>query len=66
MLGNQSCCIYIIALDAVKLLDQEKLAFFSPDDNKYCFPVMLFGPTNAPTFYTAVMQDFKTEWDNLF
>ena len=27
---------------------------------------MPFGPTNAPTFYTAMMKDFKDEWDNLF
>ena len=27
---------------------------------------MLFGPTNAPGFYTAMMKGFKTEWDDLF
>ena len=27
---------------------------------------MPFGPTNAPTFYTAMMKDFKDEWDKLF
>ena len=27
---------------------------------------MPFGPTNAPSFYTAMMKDFKTEWDDLF
>ena len=27
---------------------------------------MPFGPTNAPGFYTAMMKDFKTEWDDLF
>ena len=27
---------------------------------------MIFGPTNAPDFYTAMMKDFKTEWDTLF
>ena len=65
--------IYIISLDArqgyhqvvVRVSDQEKLAFF-PDDLKYCFTVMPFGPTNNPGFYTAMMKDFKTEWDTLF
>ena len=27
---------------------------------------MPFGPTNAPTFYTAMMKNFKDKWDNLF
>ena len=27
---------------------------------------MPFGPTNAPPFYTAMMKDFKDEWDTLF
>ena len=27
---------------------------------------MPFGPTNAPPFYTAMMKDFKDEWDKLF
>ena len=27
---------------------------------------MPFGPTNAPTFYTAMMKTFKDKWDNLF
>ena len=44
----------------------KKLAFFAPDNNKYCFTVMPFGPTNAPSFYTAMMRNFQTEWDNLF
>ena len=26
---------------------------------------MLFGPTNAPAFYTAMMKDIKDEWDKL-
>ena len=51
---------------AVKHSDQEKLAFFAPDDFKYCFTVMPFGPTNAPTFYTAMMRNFRLEWDELF
>ena len=66
--------IYIISLDArqgyhqvaVRVSDLEKLAFFTPDDLKYFFTVMPFGPTNTPGFYTAMMKDFKTEWDTLF
>ena len=44
----------------------EKTAFFAPDDRKYCFTVMSFGPTNSPGFYTAMMRNFKGEWDTLF
>ena len=67
MLGNDSVLIFIITLDArqgyhqivVKQRDQEKLVFFSPGDFKYCYTVMPFGPTKAPTFYTAMMRNFK-------
>ncbi len=51
---------------AVRKEDQEKLAFFAPDHHKYTFEVMPFGPCNAPPFYTAMMLDFKEEWDSLF
>ena len=58
LLGNGSGCIFIITLDArqgyhqiaVRAGDQEKIAFFGPDDFKWCFTVMPLGPTNAPTF----------------
>ena len=74
MLGGGSVLIFVITLDAkqgyhqiaVKYSDQEKLDFFAPDDYKYCYTVMPFGPTNALTFYTAMMRNFKEEWDNLF
>ena len=66
--------MYFISLDArqgyhqvsVRHIDRDKLAFFAPDDHKYCFNVMPFGPTNAPAFYTAMMESFKDEWDILF
>ena len=66
--------LFQIVLDAcsgyhqvsVKKEDREKLAFFTPDNRKYTFSVMPFGPTNAPPFYTAMMSDFKREWDKLF
>ena len=74
ILGCGADEIWIISLDArqgyhqiaVRKIDREKLAFFSPDDLKYCFNVMPFGPTNAPAFYTAMMKNFKDEWDILF
>ena len=63
--------IWIISLDArqgyhqisVQEEDREKLAFFAPDDRKYTFNVLNFGPTNVLPFYTAMMNDFKDEWD---
>ena len=50
--------IWIIGLDArqvyhqvaVKKPDREKLAFFSPNNKKYCFNIMPFGPINTPCF----------------
>ena len=74
ILGSGAGDIWIISLDArqgyhqvsVRKADREKLAFFAPDDRKYCFNVMPFGPTNAPPFYTAMMKDLKEEWDSLF
>jgi hypothetical protein len=50
----------------VRKKDQEKLAFFAPDDHKYCWPVMPFGPRNAPDFYTCMMSVFRAEWEALF
>lgn len=66
--------LFTIAMDAnsgyhqvkVKEEDQEKLAFFAPDNQKYTFTFMPFGPCNAPGFYTFMMLDFKKEWDALF
>ncbi len=66
--------IYQMSMDAdsgyhqvgVREVDQDKLAFFAPDNHKYTFEVMPFGPCNAPPFYTAMMLDFKEEWDALF
>ena len=66
--------MWIITVDAkqgyhqikVRECDVEKLAFFGPDDKKYAFTVMPFGPVNAPAFYTCMMGSLKTEWDALF
>ena len=46
--------------------DIEKLAFFGPDKKKYGLTVMPFDPVNAPSFYTCMMDNFKSEWDNFF
>ena len=50
----------------VRAIDREKLAFFVPDDKKYCFKVMPFGPVNASSFYSCMMGNLKKEWDGLF
>ena len=69
-----SAKLYFITLDArqgyhqiaVKKEDREKLAFFAPDDKKYTYRVMPFGPTNAPAYYTFMMRGFQEEWTILF
>jgi len=66
--------VWIITVDArqgyhqvsVQHTDREKLAFFAPDYKKCCFKVMLFGPTNAPSFYTCMMHQFCNEWEIVF
>ena len=50
----------------MRMTDRKKLAFFTPDDKKYCFKVIPFGPVNAPSFYSCMMGDLKKEWDALF
>ena len=74
ILGLGSILLFRIDIDdrqgyhkiAVQPQDQEKLEFFAPDDEKYYFTVMPFGPTNAPKFYSAMINKFKDEWDQLF
>jgi len=46
---------------AVRCCDQDKLAFFSPDNEKHTFGVMPFGPRNAPGFCTCFMHVLSTE-----
>ena len=58
---------WIISLEAqqgyhqisVRHADREKLGFFAPDNQKYTFLFMPFGPTNAPGYYSAMMINFK-------
>ena len=73
-LGDHNGPLFFMSLDArtghhqirVRDQDQEKLAFFAPNNRKYCFTVMPFGPRNAPSVYTAFMQILHSEWDALF
>jgi hypothetical protein len=66
--------LWFVSLDAyqgyhqirVCFLDRDKLVFFGPDGKKYTFKVMLFGPTNAPAVYTAMMRIMQDGWDALF
>ena len=44
----------------------EKSQLSSGPITEKSFYVMLFGPTNAPSFYTATMTGFKGKWDTLF
>jgi hypothetical protein len=72
--GDSAGKLCFISLDAcsgyhqiaVRHCDQDKLAFFLPDDEKHTFSVMPFGPRNAPGFYTCMMHVLSTEWNALF
>ena len=69
LLGSNT--IYIITVDSkqgchqidVYVLHQDKLASFAPNNRKYVFKIMPFGPINALEFYTFMVQDFHSEWD---
>ena len=69
-LGDSSGPIFTISLDVrsgyrqirVRKCDQEKLAFFTPSREKKTYEVLPFGPTNEPSFYTAMMQTLRKEW----
>ena len=66
--------LYWISIDAksgyhqiaVREKDQEKLAFYLPNDTKETFTVMPFGPKNAPACYTVLMYMMRLEWEALF
>ena len=57
----------IIAVDAqqgyhqvcARVIERETLVLFSPDNKKYWFKVMPFGPVNAPSFYSCMIENFK-------
>ena len=73
-LGDGNGFLYFISLDAaqgynqikVKKDDTQKLAFFAPDNKKYTFSVIPFGPTYAPSFYTFVPRIIQGEATKLF
>ena len=43
---------------SVREKDEDKLAFYGLNINKYCGLVIPFDPTNNPTFYTTNIIDF--------
>jgi len=59
--GDGTQYVYFMSVDSVqgyhqikvRRCDKEKLAFLSPDDEKYTWSLMPFGPTNAPSFFTV-------------
>jgi len=73
-IGDGSGKIYFISLDAAQGYHQiqvcrahkHKLAFFAPDNKKYTYKVMPFGPRNAPTYYTAITRIIQDEATKLF
>jgi hypothetical protein len=40
-------------------VDQVKLAFFTPNENKYTWLVMPFGIRTTPAYYTCMMHFFQ-------
>ena len=69
-LGDSCDPIFTISLDSrsgyhqirVRKCDQEKLAFFTPSGEKKTYKVLPFGPTNASSFYTTMIQYLRKEW----
>ena len=67
--GDGTGYIYYIDVDSasgynqvsVRKIDREKLAFFSPDNEKYTWKVMPFGPRNAPPFFTCITKVMQNE-----
>ena len=72
--GDGTGDFWFISLDSaqgyhqitVRKCDRKKLAFFTPDDSKYTFTVMPFGPRNAPSFFTAKTKVMHNEAMKLF
>ena len=50
----------------VRDCDKEKLTLFTPSRTKKTYKVLPFGSTNAPAFYTVMMQSLRKEWLLLF
>ena len=68
--GDSHGAIYTIALDAFSGFHQiactdnakDKLAFWGPDEQKWTYTVMPFGPTNGPPVYQGFMTMLKGHW----
>ena len=68
-LGDSCGPLFVIFFDArnsyhqiiAREFDQEKLTFFTCSGTKKTYKVLHLGPTNAPTFYTAMMQSLRKE-----
>ena len=73
-MGDHVGIIFFISLDAkqgyhqvkVKETDQEKLAFYGPNNKMYTYNVLPFGCVNGPTFYTCMKRAFQCQWTKLF
>ena len=73
-MGDHIGIIFFISLDAkqgyhqvkVKEADQEKLAFYGPNNKMYIYNVLPFGCVNGPTFYTCMKRTFQCQWTKLF
>ena len=72
--GDSYGSLFFIPLDAfsgchqikVRICDQEKLAFFTPDGKNKCFVVIPFVAKNSPVFYTTILRVLQDEWIILF
>ena len=68
--GDSCGPMFTISLDArsgqhkltIRKCDQEKLAFFTPSEEKKTYEVLPFGPTNAQSSYTTIMQTIQKNW----
>ena len=72
--GDGTHYIWFISVDSAQgyhqirvwACDKDKLAFFAPDDEKYTWEVIPFGPTNTPTFFTVKTRVMQREAMALF
>ena len=73
-MGDHVGILFFISLDAkqgyhqvkVKESDQEKLAFYGPNNKMYTYNVLPFGCVNGPTFYTCMKRTLQCQWTKLF
>ena len=73
-MGDYVGILFFISLDAkqgyhqvkVREQDQEKLAFYGPNNKMYTYNVLPFGCVNGPTFYTCMKRTLQDQWTKLF